>query len=123
MKIKFFLILLFSSTFVLFLNSCEEPVSNRYIDKPLVIVDNSTFNYINPILTYKKEPYTSSTYSGLVFKFDYSTSGSTTTYYRLVLDKNYNLSTGSAVFKYGRTAAKSNNIPTIGCKKYGISLI
>lgn len=202
MKIKLFLILLVLTTSGLFLNSCEEPVSSIYIEKPLVIGvggddeeettyectastaegtfykvcltkesdgngnwiytwsvtntypngkngqkdlshfnvifsdcllddinsgetnillaqykygDNSSYNTINPTPTYKKDPSTSSTYSGPVFKFDYGTSGSTTTYYRLVLDKNYNLSTGSAVFKYGRTATKSNNVPTIGC--------
>jgi len=77
--------------------------------------DNSSYTTINPTPTYKIDPSTQSTYNGSVFKFDYGTSGSVTTYYRLILDKNYNLSTGSAVFKYGRTATKSNNIPTIGC--------
>jgi hypothetical protein len=202
MKIKIFLILLVSTAFGLFLNSCEEPVSSRFIEKPMLIGvgddeneettyectsttaegtfykvcltkesdgngnwiytwsvtntypngkngqkdlshfnvifidcllddinsgetniisaqfkygDNSSYTTINPTPTYKIDPSTQSTYNGSVFKFDYGTSGSVTTYYRLILDKNYNLSTGSAVFKYGRTATKSNNIPTIGC--------
>ena len=74
-------------------------------------------NNLNPISNpeIKNDPSTDACYVGDVFKFNFGTSGSTTTYYKLVINKNYSVDPNAIAYWKAGPNCGTGTFDGIGC--------